>query len=400
LEAFPDLLFTEVNAMSTKCTRSGKILLAAPTDIGGACEGALSGRKRKGEQIGFSSVVGPQLTSLTGVASFIPENLQGYLNGVNLACLDYATNAFQYHDCGANEVTKEILFDPSKERVFVHQASNTLAHIRFVKRSRSCVLDIWNMSTDSKVTSSTGKYKECMLFFSTDGSLILNWYENNRDYRVAILNTATAEPIWEIDAPDRSWRGRPDQFQFSADSQHYLVIVNSQVVTFSSMTGDVISELPDIETYTMAVNEFGRSNICALSHYSKGKEEIQIRDFITNELKCVLCPHDDEQAGLETFRFVNENRLAYKKDLIIQLWDISTVTLLFKYVHSLSALASWIASTGNDTMFLKSSRMVGEELKDTLHVVNSVTGEYLGAIENSDGPICGIFCGQPGSILL
>jgi hypothetical protein len=194
--------------MSTRTTRSGKILGAVSSDSSAGAESeSTSGRKRKGEEIDTAGNDGPQLISVSGVDSFIPENLQGYLNGIGLACLDLANNAFQYHDCGPNQVTKEILFDTNKERIYVHQGANALAHVRFVKRPWSFMLDIIrDMSTNSKLTSMGSMYKECMLFFSTDGSRILNWYiTSNGKYRIAMLDTANAEQMWNLEAPSQLW---------------------------------------------------------------------------------------------------------------------------------------------------------------------------------------------------
>jgi hypothetical protein len=138
---------------------------------------------------------------------------------------------------------------------------------------------------------------------------------------------------------------------------------------------------------SIAVNEFGRRNICAVVDRTGGTH---IRDFITNEQKCLI----DRGGGLQ---FVHEDRLAIQMYFAIEVWDINAANMLFKYCHS--TLASLLASAGNEIMITKTSRLDGEELKDTLHILNSVTGEYLGAIE-STAPICGIYCGQPLSILM
>jgi hypothetical protein len=366
-------------------------LEAVSVDSSAGAESTTSGRKRKGEDIDTAGNDGPQLISLSGVDSFIPENLQGYLNGIGLACLDFANSAFQYHDCGSNQVTKEILVDTNKERIYVHQGANTLAHVRFVKRPWSFMLDIWNMSTNSKLTSKGSMYKECMLFVSTDGSRILNWYiTSNGKYRIAMLDTANAEQIWNLEAPSQLWCSfSPDAIKFSADSQHYLILdkFSGHVIVFCSVSGNAVSEMKDICVRRIAVNEFGRLNVCAVADRTGGTH---IRDFITNEQKCLI----DTGGGLQ---FVHEDRLASIMHFAIEVWDINAANMLFKYCYS--TFASLIASAGNETMITKTSRLDGEELKDTLHILNSVTGEYLGAIE-STAPVCGIYCGQPLTILL
>jgi hypothetical protein len=367
-------------------------------------------RKRKGNDAGIVREDGPKLVSLSDVPSMIPESLQVHLAGVGMGFIRGSDSIFRYHDCGSNQVTKEMVCEQDCGQIFVHQASHTLAHVRFAKRHRYYVLEIWNMLTDTKVIAPNSVYKESTLFFSNDGSRILNCYKKTSwQHRFAMLDAATGAQLWNVDAPNHIWN--PHQsISFSANGEQFLVRTGSSGVdAYNSNSGESVPMLVGMPALmTLTVNQFGHSQLCATVD-----SRIYVWNFVSNEQAVVLDMDSGTVRNAKSLKFVHEDRIAVtylqpgvainedrfaftRPQPKVDVWDINSCSLLFSFL--MEKTAALIPNPANETLLFRLREWTRQGHKEFVHVLNSATGEQYGSFETD--VMIDMYCDPPLNILM